>query len=140
MWSPFVAFALLILILFIVARAISHVEIAQQGGIRSRYNKIFSYLYNLHHCQLGIETKSYVTFNYDDGRSKRSFTLNYNFDTLTIKCKIVYYDDTKFANGKVLEWHIMDNDRMSLSHEQYQLEKMKKDLAALHKRTILIYI
>lgn len=131
MWSPFVAFALLILILFIVARAISHVEIAQQGGIRSRYNKIFSYLYNLHHCQLGIETKSYVTFNYDDGRSKRSFTLNYNFDTLTIKCKIVYYDDTKFANGKVLEWHIMDNDRMSLSHEQYQLEKMKKDLAAL---------
>ena len=122
MWSPFVAFALLILILFIVARANSHVEIAQQGGIRSRYNKIFSYLYNLHHCQLGIETKSYVTFNYDDGRSKRSFTLNYNFDTLTIKCKIVYYDDTKFANGKVLEWHIMDNDRMSLSHEQYQLE------------------
>lgn len=131
MRSPFVAFALLILILFIVARANSHVEIAQQGGIRSRYNKIFSYLYNLHHCQLGIETKSYVTFNYDDGRSKRSFTLNYNFDTLTIKCKIVYYDDTKFANGKVLEWHIMDNDRMSLSHEQYQLEKMKKDLAAL---------
>lgn len=131
MWSPFVAFALLILILFIVARANSHVEIAQQGGIRSRYNKIFSYLYNLHHCQLGIETKSYVTFNYDDGRSKRSFTLNYNFDTLTIKCKIVYYDDTKFANGKVLEWHIMDNDRMSLSNEQYQLEKMKKDLAAL---------
>lgn len=131
MWSPFVAFALLILILFIVARANSHVEIAQQGGIRSRYNKIFSYLYNLHHCQLGIETKSYVTFNYDDGRSKRSFTLNYNFDTLTIKCKIVYYDDTKFANGKVLEWHIMDNDRISLSHEQYQLEKMKKDLAAL---------
>ena len=131
MWSPFVAFALLILILFIVARANSHVEIAQQGGIRSRYNKIFSYLYNLHHCQLGIETKSYVTFNYDDGRSKRSFTLNYNFDTLTIKCKIVYYDDTKFANGKVLEWNIMDNDRMSLSHEQYQLEKMKKDLAAL---------
>ena len=131
MWSPFVAFALLILILFIVARANSHVEIAQQGGIRSRYNKIFSYLYNLHHCQLGIETKSYVTFNYDDSRSKRSFTLNYNFDTLTIKCKIVYYDDTKFANGKVLEWHIMDNDRMSLSHEQYQLEKMKKDLAAL---------
>lgn len=131
MWSPFVAFALLILILFIVARANSHLEIAQQGGIRSRYNKIFSYLYNLHHCQLGIETKSYVTFNYDDGRSKRSFTLNYNFDTLTIKCKIVYYDDTKFANGKVLEWHIMDNDRMSLSHEQYQLEKMKKDLAAL---------
>lgn len=131
MWSPFVAFALLILILFIVARANSHVEIAQQGGIRSRYNKIFSYLYNLHHCQLGIETKSYVTFNYDDGRSKRSFTLNYNFDTLTIKCKIVYYDDTKFANGKVLEWHIMDNDRMSLIHEQYQLEKMKKDLAAL---------
>ena len=131
MWSPFVAFALLILILFIVARANSHVEIAQQGGIRSRYNKIFSYLYNLHHCQLGIETKSYVTFNYDDGRSKRSFTLNYNFDTLTIKCKIVYYDDTKFADGKVLEWHIMDNDRMSLSHEQYQLEKMKKDLAAL---------
>lgn len=131
MWSPFVTFALLILILFIVARANSHVEIAQQGGIRSRYNKIFSYLYNLHHCQLGIETKSYVTFNYDDGRSKRSFTLNYNFDTLTIKCKIVYYDDTKFANGKVLEWHIMDNDRMSLSHEQYQLEKMKKDLAAL---------
>lgn len=131
MWSPFVAFALLILVLFIVARANSHVEIAQQGGIRSRYNKIFSYLYNLHHCQLGIETKSYVTFNYDDGRSKRSFTLNYNFDTLTIKCKIVYYDDTKFANGKVLEWHIMDNDRMSLSHEQYQLEKMKKDLAAL---------
>lgn len=131
MWSLFVAFALLILILFIVARANSHVEIAQQGGIRSRYNKIFSYLYNLHHCQLGIETKSYVTFNYDDGRSKRSFTLNYNFDTLTIKCKIVYYDDTKFANGKVLEWHIMDNDRMSLSHEQYQLEKMKKDLAAL---------
>lgn len=131
MWSPFVAFALLILILFIVARANSHVEIAQQGGIRSRYNKIFSYLYNLHHCQLGIETKSYVTFNYDDGRSKRSFTLNYNFDTLTKKCKIVYYDDTKFANGKVLEWHIMDNDRMSLSHEQYQLEKMKKDLAAL---------
>lgn len=131
MWSPFVAFALLILILFIVARANSHVEIAQQGGIRSRYNKIFSYLYNLHHCQLGIETKSYVTFNYDDGRSKRTFTLNYNFDTLTIKCKIVYYDDTKFANGKVLEWHIMDNDRMSLSHEQYQLEKMKKDLAAL---------
>ena len=131
MWSPFVAFTLLILVLFIVARANSHVEIAQQGGIRSRYNKIFSYLYNLHHCQLGIETKSYVTFNYDDGRSKRSFTLNYNFDTLTIKCKIVYYDDTKFANGKVLEWHIMDNDRMSLSHEQYQLEKMKKDLAAL---------
>lgn len=131
MWSPFVAFALLILILFIVVRANSHVEIAQQGGIRSRYNKIFSYLYNLHHCQLGIETKSYVTFNYDDGRSKRSFTLNYNFDTLTIKCKIVYYDDTKFANGKILEWHIMDNDRMSLSHEQYQLEKMKKDLAAL---------
>lgn len=131
MWLPFVAFALLILILFIVARANSHVEIAQQGGIRSRYNKIFSYLYNLHHCQLGIETKSYVTFNYDDGRSKRSFTLNYNFDTLTIKCKIVYYDDTKFANGKVLEWHIMDNDRMSLIHEQYQLEKMKKDLAAL---------
>ena len=131
MWQPFVAFALLILIMFIVARANSHVEIAQQGGIRSRYNKIFSYLYNLHHCQLGIETKSYVTFNYDDGRSKRSFTLNYNFDTLTIKCKIVYYDDTKFANGKVLEWHIMDNERMSLSHEQYQLEKMKKDLAAL---------
>ena len=43
----------------------------------------------------------------------------------------MYYDDTKFANGKVLEWHIMDNDRMSLIHEQYQLEKMKKDLAAL---------
>ena len=131
MWQPFAAFALLILIMFIVARANSHVEIAQQGGIRSRYNKIFSYLYNLHHCQLGIETKSYVTFNYDDGRSKRSFTLNYNFDTLTIKCKIVYYDDTKFANGKVLEWHIMDKDRMSLMHEQHQLEEMKKDLAAL---------
>ena len=131
MWQPFAAFALLILIMFIVARANSHVEIAQQGGIRSRYNKVFSYLYNLHHCQLGIETKSYVTFNYDDGRSKRAFSLNYNSDTLTIKCKIVYYDDTKFANGKVLEWHIMDNDRMSLSHEQYQLEKMKKDLAAL---------
>ena len=44
MWQPFAAFALLILIMFIVARANSHVEIAQQGGIRSRYNKIFSYL------------------------------------------------------------------------------------------------
>lgn len=43
----------------------------------------------------------------------------------------MYYDDTKFANGKVLEWHIMDKDRMSLMHEQHQLEKMKKDLAAL---------
>ena len=131
MWQPFAAFALLILIMFIVARANSHVEIAQQGGIRSRYNKIFSYLYNLPHCQLGIETKSYVTFNYDDGRSKRAFPLNYNTDTLTIKCKIMYYDDTKFANGKVLEWHIMDKDRMSLMHERHQLEQMKKDLAAL---------
>lgn len=131
MWQPFAAFALLILIMFIVARANSHVEIAQQGGIRSRYNKIFSYLYNLHYCQLGIEKKSYVTFNYDDGRSKRLFTLNYFSDTLTIKCKIVYYNDTKFANGKMLEWHIMDKDRMSLMHEQYQLEQMKKDLAAL---------
>ena len=131
MWQPFAAFALLILIMFIVARANSHVEIAQQGGIRSRYNKIFSYLYNLHYCQLGIEKKSYVTFNYDDGRSKRLFTLNYFSDTLTIKCKIVYYNDTKFANGKMLEWHIMDKDRMSLMHEQYQLEHMKKDLAAL---------
>ena len=131
MWQPFAAFALLILIMFIVARANSHVEIAQQGGIRSRYNKIFSYSYNLPHCQLGIETKSYVTFNYDDGRSKRAFSLNYNTDTLTIKCKIMYYDDTKFANGKVLEWHIMDKDRMSLMHERHQLEQMKKDLAAL---------
>lgn len=131
MWQPFAFFALLILVIFTVARVNSHIAIAQQGGIRSRYNKVFSYLYNLPNCQLGVETKSYVIFNYDDGRSKRTFTLNYNADTLTIKCKIMYYDDTKFDNGKVLQWHIMDKDRMSLMHERYQLDEMKKALAAL---------
>ena len=39
MWQPFAAFALLILIMFIVARANSHVEIAQQGGIRRGHLK-----------------------------------------------------------------------------------------------------
>lgn len=131
MWQPFLAFALLIFVIFAVARVNSHIKIAQQGGIRSRYNEVFSYLYKLPNCQLGVETKSYVTFNYYDGRSKRIFTLNYNADILTIKCKITYYDDTKFDNGKVIEWHTMDKDRTPHIHGHQKLDEIKKALAAL---------
>lgn len=99
MWRIPLAFILLIAILFIGHRISDHFAVAQDGGIRKKYNRLFSFIYSLKGSRLIVETKSYVKFHVYTNSCNLSFVLNYNMDMLNIKCTISYTDDTAFDNG-----------------------------------------
>mgnify|MGYP000539879465 CR=1 FL=1 len=101
------AFAIVLIIVFTLGRIGDHTNIAQVGGIRTHYNEIFSFFYNLPNSQIKIETKSFVTFQIQDHRCSKSIRLNYSMDMLNITCKVTYYDDTPFENGKKFEWSVL---------------------------------
>lgn len=100
------AFLIVGLISFTLGRIGDHQNIKEQGGIRTKYNKIFSYFYNLPNSKLTVETKSYVTFTIKDVRRNMFVRLNYQLDRLAITCKVTYLDDTPFDNGKKYTWEI----------------------------------
>lgn len=107
-------FAILIAVLFLATRWEAHRLIKEDGGIRSKYNEVFSFFYNLPNSVIGVETKSFVTFTIKDHRCQKSVRLNYYMDQLTITCKISYFDDTPFDNGKKFKWSIGDkSDKQS---------------------------
>lgn len=62
MWRIPLAFILFIAILFIVHRINDHFTVAQEGGIRKKYNRLFSFIYSLPGSKLTVETKSFCKF------------------------------------------------------------------------------
>lgn len=126
MWRVPLAFALLVAVLFTVTRISNHFEIAKDGGIRKRYNSVFSFLYRLPGSRLIFETKSLVKFNIDTQFCKLSFILNYTMEMLDIKCIVKYQDDTAFKNGTTLKWTVSKPNR-----GDEVLKKMKADLSKL---------
>ena len=121
------AFAIVIAIVFILGRLGDHNNIKEVGGIRKKYNDIFSFFYNLPNSRIGVETKSFVTFYIVDYRCKKSVRLNYYMDHLSITCKVVYSDDTAYNNGTKYEWEVYDR----FSREHAVLEKIKETFANL---------
>lgn len=120
-------FVIVIAIVLILGRLGDHNNIKEVGGIRKKYNDIFSFFYNLPNSQLGVETKSFVTFSIIDYRCKKSIKLNYYMDHLSITCKVQYTDDTPYNNGTKYEWDVYD--RFSTQHEV--LAKIKETFANL---------
>lgn len=104
MWRIPVAFICFIAVLYILARADNHINIARRGGVRKEYNKIFSYLLSLPNAEITLETKSFVKITVQDDRCIKKFTLDYNLNVLSVKCKVVYLDSTAFDNGSTLSW------------------------------------
>lgn len=121
------AIAIVIAISFIIGRIGDHNEIKEVGGIRKKFNNIFSFFYNLPNSQLGVETKSFVTFNIVDYRCKKIIRLNYNMGHLSITCKVQYSDDTPYNNGTKYEWNVYDR----FSTQQEVLEEIKETFAKL---------
>lgn len=106
MWRIPLSFIILLIIVYVCERLGDHLNISQGGGIRKRYNKVFSYLFRLPYSRISIETKSYVKFNVSTNRYNMIFTLNYNNDSLDIKSSVTFKDDTPFNNGETKKWNI----------------------------------
>lgn len=126
MWRIPLAIILLIVILFIGHRISDHFAVAQDGGIRKKYNRIFSFIYSLKGSELSIESKSYVRFNVHVNLCNLLFVLNYNMDMLEIKCTISYYDDTVFNNGTTKKWTVS-----RYCNEEEVLRRMREYLESL---------
>lgn len=132
MWRIPLAFILLIAILFIGHRISDHFAVAQDGGIRKKYNRLFSFIYSLKGSRLIVETKSYVKFHVYTNSCNLSFVLNYNMDMLNIKCTISYTDDTAFDNGTTKKWTVS-----KYCSEDEVLKRMQEYLYNLPKSVIL---
>lgn len=132
MWRIPLAFILLIAILFIGHRISDHFAVAQDGGIRKKYNRLFSFIYSLNSSRLIVETKSYVKFHVHTNSCNLSFVLNYNMDMLDIKCTISYTDDTAFDNGTTKKWTVS-----KYCSEDEVLKRMQEYLYNLPKSVIL---
>lgn len=122
-----IAFAIVFAIVFILVILGDHNNIKQVGGIRKQYNDIFSFFFNLPNSKIGIETKSFVTFNIVDYRCKKSIRLYYYMDHLSVTCKVHYTDDTPYNNGTKYEWDVYD----SSSSQCEVLNKIKETFANL---------
>lgn len=131
MWRIPLAFILLITILFIGYRISDHFAVAQDGGIRKKYNRLFSFIYSLKSSRLIVETKSYVKFHVHTNSCNLSFVLNYNMDMLDIKCTISYTDDTAFDNGTTKKWTVS-----KYCSEDEVLKRMQEYLYNLPKSVI----
>lgn len=129
MWRIPLAFILLIAILFIGHRISDHFAVAQDGGIRKKYNRLFSFIYSLKSSRLIVETKSYVKYT---NSCNLSFVLNYNMNMLNIKCTISYTDDTAFDNGTTKKWTVS-----KYCSEDEVLKRMQEYLYNLPKSVIL---
>lgn len=132
MWRIPLAFILLIAILFIGHRISDHFAVAQDGGIRKKYNRLFSFIYSLKSSRLIVETKSYVKFHVYTNSCNLSFVLNYNMDMLNIKCTTSYTDDTAFDNGTTKKWTVS-----KYCSEDEVLKRMQEYLYNLPKSVIL---
>lgn len=132
MWRIPLAFILLIAMLFIGHRISVHFAVAQDGGIRKKYNRLFSFIYSLKSSRLIVETKSYVKFHVYTNSCNLSFVLNYNMDMLNIKCTISYTDDTAFDNGTTKKWTVS-----KYCSEDEVLKRMQEYLYNLPKSVIL---
>ena len=132
MWRIPLAFILLIAILFIGHRISDHFAVAQDGGIRKKYNRLFSFIYSLKGSRLIVETKSYVKFHVYTNSCNLSFVLNYNMDMLNIKCTISYTDYTAFDNGTTKKWTVS-----KYCSEDEVLKRMQEYLYNLPKSVIL---
>ena len=55
-------------------------------------------------AEITLETKSFVKITVQDDRCIKKFTLDYNLNVLSVKCKVVYLDSTAFDNGSTLSW------------------------------------
>ena len=132
MWRIPLAFILLITILFIGYRISDHFAVAQDGGIRKKYNRLFRFIYSLKSSRLIVETKSYVKFHVHTNSCNLSFVLNYNMDMLDIKCTISYTDDTAFDNGTTKKWTVS-----KYCSEDEVLKRMQEYLYNLPKSVIL---
>lgn len=117
---------IVVLIAFSLSRWESHRVIKEKGGIRLKFNQIFSFFYNLPNSSISIETKSFVIFIIKDNRCKKIIKLNYYMDSLKITCKITYYDDTAFANGEKYEWSIWNID-----NQQKVFDQIRETFASL---------
>ncbi len=88
-----------------LARVSNHNKIKKEGGIRTKYNLIFSYFYNLPYSAISFESSSYVVFDVKDRRRRLHISMNYSaLEDFVIKCKVTYFDDTAFQNGKEYKW------------------------------------
>ena len=132
MWRIPLAFILLIAILFIGQRISDYFAVAQAGGIRKKYNRIFSFIYSLKSSKLIFETKSFIKFHVHANSCNLSFVLYYNMDMLNIKCTISYADDTAFDNGTTKKWTVS-----KYCSEEEVLKRMQEYLYNLPKSVLL---
>ncbi len=123
------AFAIVLGFALILSRIGDHTNISQEGGIRAKYNLIFSFFYNLPNSKITIETKSYIIFNVKDHRCSKIIRLNYQLDRLKISCKVSYFDDTAFNNGHTYSWEIWPNS--SWSREDKVLKEIQQTFSEL---------
>jgi hypothetical protein len=122
---------LLILVLaagaFLFMRIENHTNVAKEGGIRKKYNLIFSFIYNLSGSKITFETKSLVKFKVDSRTCNHSFVLYYNnMGWLDVKCTTSYTDDTPFNNGTTTKWQVTQ-----YSKEEKVLGDIKQYLSEL---------
>lgn len=126
MWRIPLSILLFCLIIFVCHRISEHFKIAQNGGIRKQYNRIFSFIYHLPNSRIIFETKSLVRFIVNSESCNLAFMLNYDMDILEITCSIKYKDDTAFNNGTKKKWSVS-----KYSNEEKTLEQMKEELSKL---------
>ena len=119
------AFILIIVFSFALSRLNDHTAIRDDGGIRTKYNSIFSYIYNLPNAKIVYENASFVKINVEDDRRSLKFTLNYH-TFLNVKCKVRYFDDTPFKNGTKLKWSVTEKSSIKRC-----LKKIQNDIDAL---------
>ncbi|MBR4130302.1 MAG: hypothetical protein IKU02_05170 [Bacteroidaceae bacterium] len=88
-----------------IVRVCNHHEIKKEGGIRTKYNELFRYFYNLPNSVISFESSSYVVFDVKDKRRHLHISMNYSaLEDFVVKCKVSYFDDTAFQNGKEYKW------------------------------------
>ena len=97
------------IIIFIIQASLvrigNHHKIKKEGGIRTKFNEIFSYFYNLPNSAISFESNSYVVFDVKDKRRHLHISMNYSaLADFVLKCKVKYFDDTAFQNGKEYKW------------------------------------
>lgn len=120
--------AIIFIIQASLARVSNHQEIKKEGGIRTKYNEIFSYLYNLPNSSITFESSSYVVFDVRDKRKHLHFSMNYSaLEDFVIKCKVTYFDDTAFQNGKVYKWTHVGK----ITSEKETLKRIKDTINSL---------
>ena len=95
-------FVIVIALCFLLGSIGHHQEIKSAGGIRNKFNDIFTYIYTIPNTYIVSESDSVIRMQTDDDIVILDWVLTYEYSYCRIRCNVSYSDGTS-SSGKPLD-------------------------------------